>query len=240
MIRLASWPLVMKVLEPLMRYWLPSFSARVLTPCRSEPAPGSVMAMAPISSPVAMSRQPLLLLLLRAVVEDVGRDDGIVQRDAEAVDADMADRLDDGALMREGAAGAAIFLRHRGAEQAGRARLRPALAVDLLGLLELVVARRDLLRQEAVRHVVEHADILAGPGGFRQAENVGGICGHGLLLRRYQAATERPTMPADLAQNASAGSAIIVSAPLEMRARCADVSGMTRSMKKRPVTSLLS
>ena len=32
-------------------------------------------------------------------------------------------------------------------------------------------------------------------------------------------------------QNASAGSAIIVSAPLEMRARCAAVSGMTRSMK---------
>ena len=38
-------------------------------------------------------RQPFLLLLFRAVVEDVGRDDGIVQRDAEAVDADMADAL---------------------------------------------------------------------------------------------------------------------------------------------------
>ena len=35
-------------------------------------------------------------------------------------------------------------------------------------------------------------------------------------------------------QNASAGSAISVSAPLEMRARCAAVSGMMRSMKKRP------
>ena len=33
---------------------------------------------------------------------------------------------------------------------------------------------------------------------------------------------------------------LIVSAPLEMRARWADVSGMTRSMKKRPVTSLPS
>jgi hypothetical protein len=37
-------------------------------------------------------------------VEDVGRDDRIVQADAEAVDADMADRLDDGALMGEAAA----------------------------------------------------------------------------------------------------------------------------------------
>ena len=45
-------------------------------------------------------------------MEDVGRNDGVVQRDAEAVDADMADRLDDGALMREGAAGTAEFFRH--------------------------------------------------------------------------------------------------------------------------------
>jgi hypothetical protein len=52
MIRLAVWPLVMKVLEPLMTYWLPTGLAVVLMPCRSEPAPGSVMAMAPTSSPV--------------------------------------------------------------------------------------------------------------------------------------------------------------------------------------------
>ncbi|CKU43709.1 Uncharacterised protein [Mycobacterium tuberculosis] len=44
----------MKVFEPLMRKPPPSFSARVRTPCRSEPAPGSVMAMAPTISPRAM------------------------------------------------------------------------------------------------------------------------------------------------------------------------------------------
>ena len=53
-IRLAVWPLVMKVLLPLMTYWFPSKRAVVRTPCRSEPAPGSVMAMALTSSQVAM------------------------------------------------------------------------------------------------------------------------------------------------------------------------------------------
>jgi hypothetical protein len=38
-------------------------------------------------------------------------------------------------------------------------------------------------------------------------------------------------------QNASAGSAIMVSAPVVMRFRCAALSGRTRSMKNLPVTS---
>ena len=42
----------MKVLEPLMTQWLPSITAVVLTDCRSEPVPGSVMAMAVTSSPL--------------------------------------------------------------------------------------------------------------------------------------------------------------------------------------------
>ena len=126
-------------------------------------------------------RQPLLFLLLRAVMQDVWRDDGIVQADAEAVDADMADRLDDGALMREGAARTAVLFGHRSAEQACGARLQPALAVDHLVLLELVVARRDLLRHEAGRHVVEHADLVRRPGGLRQAKNFGWICRHDFL-----------------------------------------------------------
>ena len=53
MIRLAVWPLVMKVLEPLMTYSLPSSRAVVLMPCRSLPAPGSVMAIALTYSQVA-------------------------------------------------------------------------------------------------------------------------------------------------------------------------------------------
>ena len=53
MIRSAAWPLVMKIFDPLILYWLPSFSARVRTACRSEPVEGSVMAIAPTISPDA-------------------------------------------------------------------------------------------------------------------------------------------------------------------------------------------
>ncbi|MNP19986.1 hypothetical protein D3C76_1125410 [compost metagenome] len=48
------WPLVMKVLAPLMTYWSPCFTARVRMACRSEPVPGSVMATAQITSPEAI------------------------------------------------------------------------------------------------------------------------------------------------------------------------------------------
>ena len=123
-------------------------------------------------------RQPLLLLLFRAIVKDVGRDDGIVQRDAEAVDADMADRLDDRALMGKGAARAAIFLGDRGAKQAVFAGLLPALAVEDLGLLELLIARRNLGFEKARGHVVEHGDFFIGPGGRGKVEDGGWVRAH--------------------------------------------------------------
>ena len=44
----------MKIFEPLTTYSSPSRTARVRMPFRSEPAPGSVIAIAPISSPLAM------------------------------------------------------------------------------------------------------------------------------------------------------------------------------------------
>ena len=44
-------PLLMKVLEPLSTQWSPLSTALVRMPCRSEPAPGSVIAIAEISSP---------------------------------------------------------------------------------------------------------------------------------------------------------------------------------------------
>ena len=52
-IRSASDPLEMKVLAPLMTYSSPSRSAVVLMLFRSEPAPGSVIAIAVIISPLA-------------------------------------------------------------------------------------------------------------------------------------------------------------------------------------------
>ncbi|MNP76692.1 hypothetical protein D3C76_1739830 [compost metagenome] len=49
--RSARKPLVMNVFEPLITYSSPSSTAVVFTPCRSEPAPGSVMAIALTISP---------------------------------------------------------------------------------------------------------------------------------------------------------------------------------------------
>ena len=51
-------------------------------PCRSEPAPGSVMAMAVIGLAGDHPRQPVLLLLLRAVGDEIVGDDVGMQRDA--------------------------------------------------------------------------------------------------------------------------------------------------------------
>ncbi len=44
-------PLEMKVFEPFSSQWSPRSWAVVRMPCRSEPAPGSVMAMAVMVSP---------------------------------------------------------------------------------------------------------------------------------------------------------------------------------------------
>ncbi len=47
-------PLVMNVLAPLTIQASPSLAAVVRMPCRSLPAPGSVMAIAPMRSPAAI------------------------------------------------------------------------------------------------------------------------------------------------------------------------------------------
>jgi hypothetical protein len=52
--------------------------------------------------------QPLALLLFRTVVEDVGRDDRVMQRGAETVDALLGDLLHEHDLVAIVAAGAAI------------------------------------------------------------------------------------------------------------------------------------
>ena len=52
MTRSELMPAEMNVLEPLRIQSSPSRTAEVLMPARSLPAPGSVIAIAPISSPV--------------------------------------------------------------------------------------------------------------------------------------------------------------------------------------------
>ena len=52
MTRSAFCPLVIKVLAPLTTKWSPASTAEVRMPAMSDPAPGSVMPMAAISSPL--------------------------------------------------------------------------------------------------------------------------------------------------------------------------------------------
>src|SRR5690606_13304820 len=137
--------------------------------------------------------------------------------------------------MREGATSAAILLGHGGAQQAGLPRLLPGGALDDLGLLVVVVFRRDLFGQEARRHVVEHGDVLAHPGGFCQLQDCRGIRGHAFAP---SCGTRALAIKFNLEQmqkrwtnqHASAASSIMESAPAEMRASRIPASGMIRSM----------
>ena len=85
-------PLVMNVFDPLRTYSSPSRIAVVAMPARSEPVPGSVMAIAVISSPDGDPRQPALRLLVVAVLEEVRRADVVVEREAESGAADAGGR----------------------------------------------------------------------------------------------------------------------------------------------------
>ena len=115
-------------------------------------------------------RQPAPLLLLGAVMQDVGRDDAGMERAAEGVEAGEAERTIDRDLVGEAAAGAAIFLRHRSAQQPGRAGLGPDLAVVHAGLVPAIEMRNELRIDEAARLLFEQHDVFGHPGGTGNVE----------------------------------------------------------------------
>ena len=115
----------MKVFWPLTTYWLPVIRAVVRTAWRSEPVPGSVMAMAADQFAGRHLRQPAAFLLFRAVGQDVLGDDAAVHGVAEAADIGPALFIQDDRFVGESAAGATVFLRDAGQQQAGLARLVP-------------------------------------------------------------------------------------------------------------------
>jgi acetoacetyl-CoA synthetase len=93
--------------------------AVVLTPARSDPVAGSVIAMAVMVSPEHIAGEVALLLLVGGVLEEVGDDDVVVQREADAGGADLAQLLgDDDVVTEVGHPAAAVLGRHVGAEQA--------------------------------------------------------------------------------------------------------------------------
>ena len=76
--------------------------------------------------------------------------------------------------MREGAAGPAIFFRHGGAEQAGRARLGPDVAVVDAVLVPAVDMGDEFVGDEAARLLFEQDEVFAHPGRAREIEGVHG------------------------------------------------------------------
>jgi hypothetical protein len=206
MMKLAVWPLVMKVLDPLTTYWLPSSRAVVLTPCRSEPAPGLGHGDGAHVLAADQLGQPAPLLLLGAVVDDVGGHDGVVQADAPVVGAVAAQLLHQHGLVAVVAAHAAVFLGRGQAQQPGLGAAGPQLARHHPRLAPALRLRgRGVVLQEAVDGVGEDRQLLVAPGGIGNVERRG------------------------VHQNASAGISIRVAAPVLSFARCADASGKIRS-----------
>ena len=122
-------------------------------PCRSLPAPGSVIAMAVISSPLAEAGQPALLLLLGGEVAQVRPDDVVVQAEADAARADPGHLLvEDGVVAEVADPAAAELLLDVHAEQPLRAAGEPHLAGHDAVLLPLVVEGRDGLLGPAADH----------------------------------------------------------------------------------------
>ncbi len=75
-------------------------------------------------------RQPVLLLFFRAVVEDVGRDDVVVQRKAGAGICAARQFFDDDGAHQEVAAGAAVFFWECREQKTGFAGFQPSVAAD--------------------------------------------------------------------------------------------------------------
>ena len=116
--------------------------------------------------------QPAFLLLLGAVMQDVGRDDAGMQRRAEGVEAGEREFAVDHRLMGEGAAGAAIFLRHRGAQQTGLAGLGPDLALVHAFFVPAVDMGSEFVGDEAPRLLFEQDEVLGHPRRPRKIEGI--------------------------------------------------------------------
>ena len=98
-----------------------------------------------------------------------------MQRRAECVEAAERKLAVDHGFMRKGAAGAAILLRHRSAEQSSRAGLGPHLARIEMVFVPFLQMRAIFGSDEAARGLFQEHDVLAHPCGARQIENVGHV-----------------------------------------------------------------
>ena len=118
-------------------------------PCRSLPVPGSVIAIAVISSPVQNFGSQRCFCSSLAKPQQVGRHDVVVQPETDAAVAAGGGLLGDDRVVPEvRVAAAAVLLGHRHAEEALLAGLEPHTAVDDLRLLPFLVMGRDVAIEE--------------------------------------------------------------------------------------------
>ncbi len=104
----------------------------------------------------AEAGQPALLLLLVGELDQVGRDDVVVQRESDAAVAAERGLLGDDRVVAEVLhPAAAVLLRHRHAQEALLAGLDPHAAVDDVLLFPLRVMRRDVLLEELLVRAAE-------------------------------------------------------------------------------------
>ncbi len=109
--------------------------------------------------------QPALFLLFGAVVQDVGGDDGRVQRTAKAGLAGGGLGQDQGGLVAEVATGAAVLFGHRGAQEAVGTGFAPGFAVHHALSAPGLVLRTPLLLEEAGGRFQQHGVLIGHPGG---------------------------------------------------------------------------
>ena len=161
--RSALMPLVMNVLAPFTTKCSPSRIADVLIDARSEPMPGSVMAMAVMSSPDAMPGSHRALLLVGGEGEEVGEADVGVEREAEARGghARVLQLLGDHLAVAEVVdPAAAELLGHGHPDEARGARLLEEVARHDAGVVPLEIVRRDLALDERVEALAEQVVFL--------------------------------------------------------------------------------
>ena len=147
-------------------------------------------------------RQPAGLLLRGAVGEDVVGDDRGVDAEAPAREVGAGVLHEDHRVVAEVAAGAAVLLGDRGAEEADLAGLVPGLAVHHALGAPGVEAGRPAFGDEVAGELGEHAVLVGHPGRGERRDH----------------------------QKASAGRDITGSAPDRMRARWSAVAGSWRAM----------
>src|SRR6185503_4785532 len=140
-------------------------------------------------------RQPGPLLLLAAVVDDVGRDDIGMQPKPRRREHALGHLLDHDGAVEEIRAAPAVLLGHVREQQARLAGLAPHLAADLALLLPALVVGRDLAIDEGLDGLAEELVlVLVDAAGQARAPLLASVCWRQSTQRRSRAPPVRRSL----------------------------------------------